>query len=328
VKTAEENLRNVRAGGKAQDIANAQATVLSAQAQLASAQQKLAEMKAGPKPEDVAQAQAALVQAQQQLALKAVPYTAQDIAQQQAAVAQAEQQLALKTSPYTIRDLQTAEASVAQAQASLSMAQYNLDNAVLVAPFDGMISSVGYSVGTWSSSAGTVGAAGILLVDLENVRLDVNIDEVDVAKVAIGQPCVTTFDAISGVQFLGKVLAIAPEAKVQSGVVTYLASVSLDPRQGPVRAGMSGNVGITVAERNNVLVVPNRAVRTQGRNRVVDVVLDGDKTETRTVRVGMANDQLTEVQAGLTEGETVVIPTTTTTAPRVGGPQGGPMMVP
>ena len=58
---------------------------------------------------------------------------------------------------------------------------------MLTAPFDGMVSTVGYSEGTLSSSGGTVGAAGIVLVDTKNLRLDVNVDETDVAKLLIGQ---------------------------------------------------------------------------------------------------------------------------------------------
>ncbi len=331
VKTAQSNLDNLKAGGKPQEIADAQAALQSAQAQLASAQQKLAEMQAGPKPEDLAQAQAALEQAKLQLALKSNPYTSQDIAQQQAAVVQAQQQLALKSEPYTARDLQTAQAAVDQAQASVSQAEMNLENSVLTAPFDGMVSTVGYSVGAMSSSGGTVGAPGITLIDTKNLRLDVNVDEVDVTKLAIGQQATVTFDALSGAQLSGQVTAISPAAQVNQGVVTYLASIVLAPGQSGYKVGMSGTASITVAQKNNVLVVPNRALRTVGRNRAVDVLDPATgKTETRNVRVGMANDQFTEIIEGLGEGEVVVIPSTTTAAPRtggVGGPVGGPVIV-
>ncbi|MCL4465436.1 MAG: HlyD family efflux transporter periplasmic adaptor subunit [Chloroflexi bacterium] len=334
VQTAQTNLNNLLAGPKPQDLAQSQAVVQSAQTQLASAQQKLAEMKAGPKPDDVAQAQAALTQAQQQLALQTNPSSPQDIAQQQAAVEQARQQLALQTNPSSPQDIAQQKAALVQVQASVNQAQINLDNAVLTAPFDGIVSTVGYSVGTLSSSGGTVGAPGIALVDTKNLRLDVNADETDVAKVAIGQPTTITFDALSGDTFTGKVTAISPSATVNQGVVTFLVSVVLDPGQSSeMKAGMSGTANIVVAERNNVLLVPNRAVRTVGRNRVVDVLDPStDKTTTKTVGVGMSNDTQTEITSGLNQGDVVVIPTTTTTAPRVGGggfggPGGGPVII-
>jgi HlyD family secretion protein len=320
VKTAISNLAEIKAGGKPQDIAASQSALRSAEAQLATAQQKLAEMLAGPKPEDVAQVQAALDQARQALALKMNPYTPQDIAQQQAAVVQAQQQLALKSDPYTSRDLQTAQASVDQAKASVRMAQFNLDNAVLIAPFDGMVSTVGYNVGTMSSSGGTVGAPGISLVDTRNVRLDVNVDETDVAKLVIGQPATITFDALTGMQFQGMVAAISPSAQVNSGVVTFPASIALNAGQDGYKVGMSGTASIIVSQRNNVLAVPNRAVRTVGRNRVVEVMDPAsEKTTSTQVTIGMSNDTMTEITSGLKEGDIVVIQTTSTTAPRVGG---------
>ncbi len=325
VQTAQSNLTKLLAGPNQADLAQSQAAAQSAQTQLASAQQKLAEMKAGPKDTDVAQAQAALQQAQQQLALQTNPSSPQDIAQQQATVQQAQQQLSLKANPYTVRDLQTAQAAVDQAQANVRQAQYNLDNSVLTSPFDGMVSTVGYSVGAQSSSGGTVGAPGIVLVDTQRVRLDVNVDETDVAKVSIGQRATITFDALSGVQFQGTVTAVSPNAQVNSGVVTFPASVVLETGQDGYKVGMSGTASIVVAQRNNVLVVPNRAVRTVGRNRVVDVLETGsDKPVTKQVTIGMSNDTQTEITSGLNQGDVVIIQTTTTTAPRVGGGIGGP----
>jgi multidrug efflux pump subunit AcrA (membrane-fusion protein) len=92
-------------------------------------------------------------------------------------------------------------------------------------------------------------------------------------------------------------------------------------------------VSIIYDQRQNVLAVPNRAVRTQGRTRYVEVLVDGGRTERRDVQTGLSNDQLTEIVSGLKEGERVVIPGTTTAQPRVptgfggggfGGPPGGP----
>jgi hypothetical protein len=78
-----------------------------------------------------------------------------------------------------------------------------------------------------------------------------------------------------------------------------------------------------VASREDVLLVPNRALRTQGRNRTVEVLDAEGKTSTRQVQVGMTSEQMTEILGGLQPGDKVVIPTTTTAAPRVGG-IGGP----
>ena len=315
------NQAKLKAPPRPEDVAAAEQAVASAQAQLASAQAKLKQVKAGPTPDDLAVAQAAVVQAEQTLALKQKPYTDADILAQRQAVAQAEAQLAAKQVPYTDADVQQAQAGVDQARAQLELAQYNLANAVLVAPFDGVVNSVTVNVGEVSSSGST-----IVLVNPKDLRLDVSVDEADIARIEVGQKTVVTFDAVPGQTFSGKVVAVAPSATLQSGVATYLVSISIaDP--GPVKPGMTGNASIVYGEQANALVVPNRAIRTQGRSRVVEVLVDGQR-ESRQVKVGVSNDQMSEITEGLAEGDEVIIPSTTSAIPRMGPSQPQPVIVP
>ena len=81
---------------------------------------------------------------------------------------------------------------------------------------------------------------------------------------------------------------------------------------------MTATASIVYSRKDDVLVVPSRAIRMQGTNRVVDVLVDG-KVETRVVNVGTSNEQLSEVLDGLTEGEQVVIPSTTTARSTIPG---------
>ena len=317
LNTAQNNLVKLQQPPKPEDVAAAEKAVASAQAQLVAAQSKLAQLKAGPNPDDVAAAKAAVTEAQQNLILKQKPYTDADIQAQRQAVAQAEADLAQKQKPYTDADLQQAQAGVDQAKAQLDLAQYNLDNAALLAPFDGVVSTVNVNPGEVSS-----GSSSIVLVNPKEVRLDLSVDETDIAHVALGQKSSVTFDAIPGKTFSGKVIAIAPNATIQSGVATYVVSVSLDD-PGPVKPGMTGNATIVYGEKTNVLVVPNRAIHTQGRNRTVDVLVNGQK-ETRQVQVGVSNEQLSEITAGLAEGDQVIVSTTSAAQPRfAGAPFGG-----
>ncbi len=84
-------------------------------------------------------------------------------------------------------------------------------------------------------------------------------------------------------------------------------------------AGLTANVVITIAQKENVLNLPSRAVRRQGRDQVVSVVAPGGKTEIRVVRTGVTSDTAVEIVEGLSEGEQVLIPTTTARQPSVGG---------
>jgi HlyD family secretion protein len=315
---AQVKLQQLQEPAKPEDLAAAKAAVASAQTQLDSAKVKLAQLKAAPVSDDVVQAEAAVTQAQQTLDLKKQPYSDSDIAQQRQAVAQAQAALELKKAPYTQADLEQAKAAVAQAKAQLEEAQYNLDSATLKAPFDGIVSAVNANVGEMASSAAANPV--VALVDPNDLRLDVSVDETDIAHVEVGYDANVTFDALPGKTFTGKVVAIAPSASVQQGVATYLVSISLKNAAG-VKPGMTGNADVIYARHENVLVVPTRAVRTEGNRRVVSV-LEGGKIVPKPVTVGVSDDQSSEIVSGLKPGELVVIPVTASVLPPfAGGPR-------
>jgi hypothetical protein len=141
---------------------------------------------------------------------------------------------------------------------------------------------------------------------------------------------VLTFDALPNRRFQGQVAAIAPSGTTTQGVVGYLVSVNLSNAQG-VLPGMTAAAQITTAERSDVLMVPNRALSratgqaAQGQGQAARnlQVLTDRGVETRTVRIGMANDQNTEIVSGLDEGDQVVLPTTTARASVPGASSAG-----
>jgi RND family efflux transporter MFP subunit len=195
---------------------------------------------------------------------------------------------------------------------------------VLTAPYPGAVAAVGGAVGEQVGS----GTALVTLVDTRQVRVDVVVDETDIAKVQPGQSASLTLEALQGQRIPGTVAVIAPTGTVTQGVVNYTVQIKVDPAQAQgIRPGMTATAQIITQSKDNVVSVPNRAIRTQGRNRTVEVLETDGKTSTRQVQTGLANDQVTEVTAGIQPGDRVVIPATTTAAARVpglGGPGGGP----
>ena len=128
-------------------------------------------------------------------------------------------------------------------------------------------------------------------------------------------------------------LGTAPRTVTQ-GVVNYTVQIQLDPAKAQgIRPGMTATATIVTASKDNAVLVPNRAIKTQGRAKTVQVLDEQGKTQTLPVQIGMANDQVTEITGGLQPGARVVIPTTTTAAARVpglggpGGPGGGAVFV-
>ncbi len=207
----------------------------------------------------------------------------------------------------------TAQASLDSAKLAVDQAQRNLDQATLVAPFSGMVSAVNFSVGD------TASGTAVSLVDLSNLQVKLTIAEVDMAKVALGEPAQMTMDALPGNTYDAKVIAIGPVGTVTSGVVNYPVTVSITHPDASVKPGMTANLAVTVDQRNNVLIVPNRAVRTQGNQKIVTVLYKGQTIPT-PVSIGLSNETSTEITSGLQEGDQVVLNQTQTQTR--GGPGG------
>jgi len=216
--------------------------------------------------------------------------------------------------------LRTAQAQLDSSQVAYEQAQRNLEKARITAPFDGAIAAINFSVG---DSAGTGNA--VTVVDMNNLQIKVTVAEVDISKIKVGQTAQLSFDALSGKTYGAKVLAIGPVAAVTQGVVNYPVTVSVVGSDGSVKPGMTANLNITVEERTNVLLVPLRAVRTQGNQKTVTVLYQGQNIA-MPVTTGLTNDQYTEVVSqGLKEGDELVLTATTTRQTTGGGgiPGGG-----
>jgi HlyD family secretion protein len=195
--------------------------------------------------------------------------------------------------------------------AQLDQVKYNLAAATLTAPFDGMVAAVNVNVGELASPAAPIPL--LSLVDPSNLRLDASVDETDVSHVQRGQDVTVAFDAVPGKTFQGKVLSIAPNATVQSGVASYIVSISVESSP-EIKPGMTGNADIIYAHHDDALLVPSRAVRTDGDNRLVSV-LEGGQVVAKTVVVGVSDDKSTEIVSGIQPGDQVVLPSTSTVAP-------------
>jgi HlyD family secretion protein len=214
--------------------------------------------------------------------------------------------------------LRAAQATLDNTKLAFEQAQRNLEKTKIVAPFDGVIAAVNYSVG---DSVGS--AAAVILVNLSRLQLKVNIAEVDLVKVKPGNLAQVTFDALPGKTYTAQVTAISPTGTVTQGVVNYPVTLDLLDADEEVKPGMTANLTIEVERRDNVLLIPTRAVRTQGNQRIVTVQKEGQLVQTR-VTTGLSNESLIEITSGLQEGDVVVITQTTT---RPGNIPGG-MFIP
>jgi len=251
------------------------------------------------------------------------------VQQAEAQVASAQASLdSLKNTPAP-EDVQVAELAVKQAQISLDQAKANMKKSQLIAPFDGVVADLNIQVGQQSSAS----AQPVILVDLSRLEAQVNVGETDLPRVKVGEAVQVTFDALPGQTYTATVVEVAFVGTTTQGVVNYPVTIALDQpdtttslsaRQ-QIRPGMTANVTIIVEQRDNVLLVPNRAVKLSGKQKIVTVLKDGKPTPVN-VTLGMSGDTQSEVTSGLSEGDVVVVQQTTTTTSGgggFGGPGGG-----
>jgi HlyD family secretion protein len=245
----------------------------------------------------------------------AVQSAASQVAQAQSAL----DQLLATPAP---EDIAAAGAAVKQNEASLQQAQLALAQATVVAPFDGTVGDIYAQVGQWAAT----GAQALVIVDLSQINLTITLAETDVPKVQVGQQAQITLDALQGQVFTGTVKEIDLVGTVTSGVVNYAAKVAVQDPTNTMRPGMNATVNVILQQRENVLLVPNRAVQTAGsRFRTATVLYEGQLIVV-PVTIGLTGDTNSEVLSGLQEGDRVLIGQTTATAnrvPGVGGILGG-----
>ncbi len=194
------------------------------------------------------------------------------------------------------RDIAAAEARVSAAQATINMSR-------LTAPFSGTLTEVKPLVGDQVSP----GMAAFRLDDLSRLLVDVQISEVDINSIKVGQPVILTFDAILGREYNGKVIEVAQAGTVVQGLVNFGVTVELTDADEQVRPGMTAAVNIVVNELQNVLLVPNRSVRLVNGDRVVYVLVD-EKIEMVSIRLGASSDTHSVVLDGdLKEGDMIIL---------------------
>ncbi len=283
--TAAQDKLDALLNPSAEDITAAEREVESARLSLENAQRRRTELLEGPKSEDVAKAR-------NELELKRLD-------------------LEDKRTGASAQDLELERLKVERAQRSLETAQQDLADATLRAPFAGVVATVEGNVGQEPE------AVVVTLVRTERVEMHARVDEADVGSVAKGQPVIVTTYASPDVKIPGVLETISPISTTEQGVVLFPITIRLEPGDQRLRGGLSANALIEVSSRENVLLVPNRAVRREGDERVVYVRQEGDALERRVVEIGVRDSEFSEIVSGVSEGEEVAVPS------RAGGSIGG-----
>lgn len=271
----------------------------------------------------VAYAQARLDAAEAVLNAKVYAYDTEEVAiarmQLEAAVlaeAQAQKNLDKLSEDIAYYELQVeaakasveqARQSVALARRSLAQAEKDLTEAVILSPFNGIVASLTAEEGDVMPSPTMSPRRIINLIDPSKMELVVEVDEIDIPEVTVGQEAIITLDALPDKEFTGAVAVIYPLPLEVGGVIVYNVKIELDiPDDSGVMVGMSAEADIVMAQRSDVLLVPDRAIGKDSEGNTIVSVLVGKDLEERPVVVGISNDFDAEIISGLVAGETIL----------------------
>jgi HlyD family secretion protein len=306
--------------------------VQAANAQAAVAQAQLDEL-SSPDVNNVSSAQSnlAMVSAQYDAAVSRHEAmlsgaSAADIAAAEADLASARATIERLRSGPSEADIRTYEIRLAQAETGLQEAMNALNDATVLAPFDGKITAIAVSEGEYAS--GLVAS----IVDTHNLEVVLNVDEIDVGHLAVGQTATMIMETWPNVKINSAITAIAPTASDNSsGLVSYDVHLNLEDTDLPILVGMTANADLLTAYREAVLLVPNSAITTdrESGTYTVDLVFtepDGSESfNTVKVTLGLRDNEHTQITDGVSAGNVVLIgelraPVETNTEPRGFGP--------
>ncbi|HAF61722.1 MAG TPA: hypothetical protein DCK95_05300 [Anaerolineaceae bacterium] len=195
------------------------------------------------------------------------------------------------------------EDDILAAQAKVIAAESVTDMAVIKAPFDGTITSVFTKVGDEVNA----GLKAFRVDDLSTFYIEVEIPEIDINRIEIGQEAEFTFDSILDKTYHGKVVDVAGAGSEEQGETNFIVKIILIDGDSEILPGMTASVSITVTKLEDVLIVPTRAIRLENGDIVVYALRNGN-IEKVIIEIGASSDSYTQIISGeITENETLVL---------------------
>ncbi|MDP1619708.1 MAG: efflux RND transporter periplasmic adaptor subunit, partial [bacterium] len=211
-------------------------------------------------------------------------------------------------SQYNYEDKDAQRAKIRSAEAAINSALARIRDTKMFSPADATVLKRGVdlyetTVANSPSPVFTIGNPDDLVIETE-------VPESDIVKVKLWQKSEVTFDALPADQiFEAEVTEIDPASTVIQDVVSYRVKLKLAVQDGRIKPGMSANIDIMTAGKDDVLMIPVRAIHMDGKQKYVDVLTDekNNITERRNITTGLEGDEgMIEVVSGLKEGEAVI----------------------
>ena len=206
--------------------------------------------------------------------------------------------------------IQSASESLRSAEISMQNLQDTMNNYTITAPISGTIIEKDAKVGDAVKTGDTL----CIVYDLSYLEMSINVDELQISSISVGQQVQITADAVPDKTYVGTVTRVSMKGTSNGGTTTYPVSIRIDDTDG-LRPGMNANAEIVVAKADNALVVPNAAVV---RGSYVLVTKDSPSAANADtameapegfvyvpVKTGVSDDDYTQIVSGIQEGDTI-----------------------
>jgi HlyD family secretion protein len=213
-----------------------------------------------------------------------------------------------------------AKAQLAQAKAALQSAETNLSYTKIFSPVDGIVISRNVDVGQTVAASFQTPTLFTIAQDLTKMQIDTNVAEADIGKIKVGQDVEFTVDAYPDTTFAGKVWQKRQAPITVQNVVTYDVVVQVDNRDFKIMPGMTANVSVITSTKDDVLMIPNAALRFRPAERAPEKVvgsekkgpgiwvLENGKPKRAGVTLGVSDGSYTEILSGdLKEGQQIIV---------------------
>ncbi len=213
--------------------------------------------------------------------------------------------LALKTAEPRDVDLASLRAQVREAQAAADVVKNQLADSIIKSPVDGVITAINFDEGEQTSMS----LPAIAVLGRNNFQIEVDVPEADIAKVELGDEAKITFDAFGEDNiFNASVSSINPAETLVEGVVYYKVKCEMDDDlSSMLKKGMTANVTIMTDSKEDVVMIPQRAVFNEDGKKMVNILNSKGELEKKEVEVGIRGDDgMVEIMLGVNEGDEVV----------------------
>lgn len=202
---------------------------------------------------------------------------------------------------------QSRNAVVQSAQKTYELALQNLSKSELKAPVTGQVTAINYDVGEVITSASASKPFAVLMS--ADLLLEADVPESDITEVNVGQSGVVSFESFdSGNEFDAQVIEIDPAATNIQDVINYKIKLALDlSADKKLKPGMSADIDILTKKIGNALIIPERAIKTENSQEIVEVLENGNTPRKVVVESGEAGDDgMIQIKSGLNEGDNVI----------------------